>query len=155
MIRETYYIFSYGKEQVMEKLLSKGQVAELLNITPRTVSHYTEEGLIVPEEGPGKSRKNRKYSEHNLFEFMLAGELRKNGFDLKTIKDLLQTFGGIKMIGPGKELLVIYDGHTDKGKAVFTAANEDQKYTVKMKGYSSAVVIDITDIREKWEKITT
>ena len=139
----------------MGKLFSKGQVAKLLDITPRTVSHYTEQGIVNPEEGPGESRKNRKYSARNLFEFMIAKELRKNGFDLNTIKDLLQTVGGIKMIGPGKELLVIYDGHTDHGKAVFTAANKDQKYTVKMEGYSSAVVIDITDIREKWEKISS
>jgi DNA-binding transcriptional MerR regulator len=138
----------------MGKWFSKGQVAELLEITPRTVSHYTEEGVIIPVDGPGETRKNRKYSENNLFEIMLVLKLRQNGFDLSTIKDIMPMLrGGKKMIGPGNELLVIYDGHTEHGSAVFTSTNKDKRYNVKMKGHSSAVIIDIIDIRNKWMEI--
>jgi DNA-binding transcriptional MerR regulator len=154
---DTYVVsgikFQSQREEIMQKLFSKGQVAELLDITPRTVSHYTEQGVVIPEIGPGESRKNRKYSADNLFEFMLAQEFGKNGFNLKTVKDLLPMLKGVKMIGPGKEVLVVYDGHTDHGKAVLTAADKNQMYKVKMDGHSSAVIIDVTDIRKKWEKI--
>lgn len=83
---------------------------------------------------------------------MLAKELRKNGFDLKAIKALLSSLH-VKVLGQGQELLVIYDGLTNQRKAWLTAADENQEYSVKMKGHSSAIIIDITNIRRQWEKI--
>ena len=135
-------------------LFSKGKVAKLLDITPRTVSHYTEEGVIIPEQEPGDDRKRRLYSENNLFEFMLVLKLKENNFDLQTIKQILSMLQrGTRVKGPGNEILVIYDGHTEHGTAKLTSTDKNLSYKVTLKNYSSVVVIDISELREKLARI--
>jgi len=138
---------SYGRFKI-------GETAERLGVTKRTISHYVEKGIIIPEQLPERPGMLNRFGERNFYEVLLIQELAKNGFDLETIKNILQRQSSKwKIIGPGNELMVIYDGHTDHGSVTFTAAKKDGTYLVKMKGRKSATVIDISDLRNKAAKL--
>ena len=127
-----------------------GETAERLSVTKRTISHYVEKGIIIPEKLPEKPGMLNKFGERNFYEVLLIQELARNGFNLETIKQILQSkFSKWKSVGPGKEVMVIYDGHTDHGSVTFAAASKDGTYRVKMKGRKSATIIDISDLRAR------
>jgi DNA-binding transcriptional MerR regulator len=133
-----------------ERRFKIGEFARRLKDTKRTASHYVQTGLIVPEQEPERPGMLNWFGEWNLYEFLVIKELQRNGFDLKTIKQIVQgDIFKMKVVGPGKEVMVIYDGHTDHGSVYFSATDEEGNYTVKMKGRKSSTVIDISELRAK------
>jgi hypothetical protein len=92
-----------------------------------------------------------KFSEQNFYEILLIQELTKNGFDLQTIKEIVQNFfAKIRIVGAGNEVLVIYDGHTDIGSVQWTALDKNGNIKkLNMSGRKSVTVIDSTQLREK------
>lgn len=132
---------------------TKTQVAEILNLTPRTIHFYTDEGLVVPVENPTGRGKTRRYSFENVVQLAVVRELTGNGFDLRTIRQILDLRVGrvISSVG-GDEVLIIYDGHTEKGKVTATASNEDGDVRIQMKNRKVGVIINLDKIRREVHK---
>ena len=63
----------------MKSEFIKKEVAKVLDITPRTIHFYTDEGLVIPEKAnPAGRGTTRKYSRRNLVEFALPVKIGDN-----------------------------------------------------------------------------
>lgn len=69
-----------------EGLVQIGEVAERLGLSLRTIRHYEEVGLVVPERTPGGFR---LYSETDIGRLMLVKRMKPLGFSLEEMRDLL------------------------------------------------------------------
>lgn len=69
-----------------EGLVQIGEVAERLGLSLRTVRHYEEVGLVVPERTPGGFR---LYSEEAIARLALIKRMKPLGFSLEEMRDLL------------------------------------------------------------------
>lgn len=67
-------------------LVQIGQVAERLGLSLRTIRHYEEVGLVVPERTPGGFR---LYSETDIARLALVKRMKPLGFTLEEMRDLL------------------------------------------------------------------
>jgi DNA-binding transcriptional MerR regulator len=66
------------------------QVAEITEIKPSSIAFYTNQGFVKPDIADPKGRgTTRRYSEENIFEFLLIKELGKYGIKLSTINFIL------------------------------------------------------------------
>jgi DNA-binding transcriptional MerR regulator len=92
---------------------TKREIAKLLGKPPRTISYWTDFGLVIPDITPSQGRgKARIYSEKNLLEFgmieIMSRELNVSLDDIQKIMNVLRdgkppTFGGslvISAFGP-------------------------------------------------------
>ncbi|WP_043635189.1 MerR family transcriptional regulator [Nonomuraea candida] len=64
-----------------------GEVAERLGLSLRTIRHYEEVGLIVPERTSGGFR---LYSETDIARLALIKRMKPLGFSLEEMRDLLE-----------------------------------------------------------------
>ncbi|MBT2259379.1 MerR family transcriptional regulator [Priestia megaterium] len=64
-----------------------GELANLANVTKRTIDHYTNIGLLKPERSASNYR---YYTEEALKQVRLIEEYKKQDLSLKDIKLLLQ-----------------------------------------------------------------
>jgi DNA-binding transcriptional MerR regulator len=69
-----------------EGLVQIGEVAERLGLSLRTVRHYEEVGLVVPERTPGGFR---LYGETDIARLALVKRMKPLGFTLEEMRDLL------------------------------------------------------------------
>ncbi|TDD12134.1 MULTISPECIES: MerR family transcriptional regulator [Nonomuraea] len=69
-----------------EGLVQIGEVAERLGLSLRTIRHYEEVGLVVPERTPGGFR---LYSETDIGRLALVKRMKPLGFSLEEMRDLL------------------------------------------------------------------
>ncbi|WP_049567122.1 MerR family transcriptional regulator [Nonomuraea sp. SBT364] len=67
-------------------LVQIGEVAERLGLSLRTIRHYEEVGLVVPERTPGGFR---LYSETEIGRLALVKRMKPLGFSLDEMRDLL------------------------------------------------------------------
>jgi DNA-binding transcriptional MerR regulator len=147
---------------------TRKQVAGALGITDRTVSFYTEEGLIVPEiANPTGTGMKRKYSRKNMLEILVIQEFAKNGIDLKTVKQIIKyprTRGAdgfdpwdpdCKVESDRRYYLVLYyDATIDHGRLEVKVCGPGTRLTLGIESvgtpdFTSAVVVDITNLRKK------
>lgn len=70
-----------------EGLVQIGEVAERLGLSLRTIRHYEEVGLVVPERTPGGFR---LYSEGDIGRLALVKRMKPLGFSLEEMRDLLE-----------------------------------------------------------------
>jgi DNA-binding transcriptional MerR regulator len=133
-------------------LFKIGEAAKRLKVTKRTLSHYIEIGLLVPDQQPERPGMLNKFGEKNLYEVLLIQELQRTGFDLKTIKQAMP-WSEAEVAGNKQTLMVIYDGHTEKGSLTISAAKPDGTYRLKMAGRKSATVIDLSGLRDKAKEL--
>ncbi|MGP3916943.1 MerR family transcriptional regulator [Nonomuraea sp. 10N515B] len=70
-----------------EGLVQIGEVAERLGLSLRTIRHYEEVGLVVPERTPGGFR---LYSETDIGRLALVKRMKPLGFSLEEMRDLLE-----------------------------------------------------------------
>ncbi|MFI7449800.1 MerR family transcriptional regulator [Nonomuraea sp. NPDC049714] len=68
-------------------LVQIGEVAERLGLSLRTIRHYEEVGLVVPERTPGGFR---LYSETDIGRLALIKRMKPLGFSLEEMRDLLE-----------------------------------------------------------------
>ncbi|WP_296654704.1 MerR family transcriptional regulator [Paraburkholderia sp.] len=68
-------------------LLTVGDAALRLNVTPRTLKYYEERGLVMPTRSEGRYR---LYDEQNLEQFARILRLRSLGFSLHGIAEMLK-----------------------------------------------------------------
>ncbi len=68
-------------------LLTVGDAALRLNVTPRTLKYYEERGLVTPTRSEGRYR---LYDEQNLEQFARILRLRSLGFSLHGIAEMLK-----------------------------------------------------------------
>ena len=70
---------------------TKKQISELTGLSPRMVTFYTEEGLVIPEEDEGIGRGHvRRYGQRNLFSFALIKELNDYGIRIDKIRHIFE-----------------------------------------------------------------
>lgn len=133
------------------KLFKIGDFAKRAGVTQRTVTHYMEKNLIIPEQLPERRGMLNKFSEQNLYEILLVRELVQHNFGLDDIRFLLNNQMRVfRADGKGSEILVIYDGHTEAGKIVLTTTEPDGSLKLsEFKNRKSVIVIDLTGLREK------
>lgn len=82
----------------------KKDVAQILEIKPSKVQHYTDIGLIVPDVYAGSGRGSRRvYSKRNIFEILIAQRLVSMGLQLQQVRPILEIlrshFFGITLDG--------------------------------------------------------
>ncbi|SDR21870.1 MerR family transcriptional regulator [Thermostaphylospora chromogena] len=70
-----------------EGLVRIGEVAERLGLSLRTIRHYEEVGLVVPERTRGGFR---LYSERDIDRLALVKRMKPLGFSLEEMRDLLE-----------------------------------------------------------------
>ena len=78
--------------QLMDQVLTVGQVAEELGVTVRTLHHYDEIGLVVPSERSHAGY--RLYSEEDLQRLQHVVVYRRLGFPLEEIGEILRAGAG-------------------------------------------------------------
>lgn len=70
-----------------EGLVRIGEVAERLGLSLRTIRHYEEVGLVVPERTRGGFR---LYSDRDINRLALVKRMKPLGFSLEEMRDLLE-----------------------------------------------------------------
>jgi len=144
----------------MKRAFIKKEAAKVLDITPRTIQFYTDDGLIIPEiANPTGRGTTRKYSKRNLIELLLIRELAKNGLSLEKIKnvmtelrtkydnDFLNPEGAWEKMKERDHIkLLIYDAGNDN-----PFIKVSWKETIKFSGqnYSSAIIVKVGHLFEK------
>jgi DNA-binding transcriptional MerR regulator len=137
-----------------DRFFSKKEAAEETGLTPRTIHYYTDEGLVIPHMNSTGKGTTRKYSRMNLFELLLARNMADNNILIRDVRFVMdQIRGGMKALGPGKEVLIIYDDKSSKGSASFEAADEDGFVRIDMSEYSNVTIIDVSSLRIKAGKM--
>ena len=130
----------------------KKEVADILDMTPRTVHYYTDQGLVIPVKNPRGRGKTRRYSFENVVQLAVVRELAAIGFDLKTIQQAFKFSGGgrgvISTIG-GDSVWILYDGHTETGKISLTASDEKGVVQAHMKDRKVGIIINLDNIRRE------
>ena len=137
------------------KLFKIGRFAELCGVTQRTITHYMEKGLLIPEKTPERRGLLNKFSERNFYELLLIRELVQHNFGLDDVKMIVANrVRVLRSDGTGKEILVIYDGHSKSGKAVPTTTGPDGVIKLNLNEHKSATVIDLTGLRERAKELS-
>ncbi|MBB4265671.1 MerR family transcriptional regulator [Roseospira visakhapatnamensis] len=72
----------------MEKLYSITELARDLNITPRTIRYYEDQGLLAPQ----RVGTTRVYSHRDRARMILILRGKRLGFSLKDIKEYLDLY---------------------------------------------------------------
>lgn len=141
-------------KSLLRASFTKKQSADILDITPRTIQFYTDQGLIIPEiSNPVGRGKTRRYSKRNLVEFMLVRELAKNGLTLEKIKNVMSevrkrsdedflnpdgTWESKRRRDDAK--LIIYDAGSEQP---MIRVSWKKAVSLAAKDYSSAIVVKI------------
>lgn len=144
--------------------VTKKEITELTKLTPRQVQFYTEERVIRPEVDKGEGRgKVRRYSKNNVIEFLLVRELAKYNIALYTLKRIIEkvrkeVLSNVIWINERPEQkervsLIVYDPGEKKIHFIIRTDKTADKISVKMQGYSSALVIDITNLASQLKSI--
>lgn len=74
---------------MLGKKYSIGEVAEMCSVSIKTLRYYDQIGLVIPEYRNEES-KYRYYSKHQMIKLFIIRQLRKLGFSVKEIKELLE-----------------------------------------------------------------
>ena len=67
-----------------------GELAQRLRVTTRTLRHYAQLGLLLPERVDARNG-YREYSEAQLIRGMRIEQLKATGLALATIRDMLDS----------------------------------------------------------------
>lgn len=79
---------SLGTSVAMDKIYSITELAKELNITPRTIRFYEDQGLITPQ----RVGTTRVYSHRDRARMILILRGKRLGFSLKDIKEFLDLY---------------------------------------------------------------
>lgn len=74
---------------MLVKKYSIGEVAEMCSVSIKTLRYYDQIGLVIPEFRNEES-KYRYYSKQQMIKLFIIRQLRKLGFSVKEIKELLE-----------------------------------------------------------------
>lgn len=74
---------------MLVKKYSIGEVAEMCSVSIKTLRYYDQIGLVIPEFRNEES-KYRYYSKQQMIKLFIIRQLRKLGFAVKEIKELLE-----------------------------------------------------------------
>ena len=77
---------------------------------------------------------------------LIVKELTAHGFNLMAVKSLISLMVFYYQVLE-YEVLVVYDGHTDKPELEGATPDADGNVLIKMKGHKSAVALDLTNAR--------
>ena len=81
-------------EAVMKSYQQK-DVARILDVNPKTVSFYVDQGFVTPEiDNPKGKGTKRKYSKLNLFDFAIIKLLSEKGVSLRLTPTILKSING-------------------------------------------------------------
>ena len=83
------------------KKLQIGEVSELVGLSLRTIRHYEEVGVVVPEERSAGGF--RLYSEADVEKLRLVMKLKPLDFSLEEMRDLLGTMDAIESSPDGAQ----------------------------------------------------
>ncbi|MCR6632542.1 MAG: MerR family DNA-binding transcriptional regulator [Magnetospirillum sp.] len=72
----------------MEKIYSVTELAKDLNVTPRTIRFYEDQGLILPQ----RAGNTRVYTHRDRARMILILRGKRLGFSLKDIKEFLDLY---------------------------------------------------------------
>jgi DNA-binding transcriptional MerR regulator len=73
---------------VMEKIYSVTELAKDLDVTPRTIRFYEDQGLILPQ----RAGNTRVYTHRDRARMILILRGKRLGFSLKDIKEFLDLY---------------------------------------------------------------
>ena len=149
------------------KSYTKKNVAELTGETPRTIHFWSDVELVIPAvDNPVGRGKNRKYSDENIFEFLIVRELIKRGIKLDDIKHIMAFArkGGLEGKSKWKDIprfqrtyLILYN-HTNRnvsGKLIYSKEAKKTNINIDMQDHSTVTIIDLKKLDEKIKRIIT
>ena len=104
----------------------KKDIANILKLSPRTISFYTDMGVVIPDiANPTGRGKKRVYSEENLIQFLIVKRLKKYGISLKVIKSVVSKIDKKKLITYFKESALLIIDYTSKDVRVVVQDKPD------------------------------
>ena len=65
------------------------EAAQIAGVPYPTLMRWVEQGLIRPQSWPGKQRGEVEWSDKNVREASILGALRKCGFSMQKLRDIL------------------------------------------------------------------
>lgn len=137
------------------KGLLRKDIVKIVGVVGRTIQHYTDIGLVVPE-GPlsGKGTK-RRYSKQNIFEMLLVQVLIGHGFKLSDVKPIINTASKQWIKSPNLKTLMIntFKGSSSKKYDVQLYGESCVDLKIDLNGSESILIIDISDVIEKIKTI--
>lgn len=151
---------------------TKKEVAEALGIKQSTIAYYADQGLITPAVANPKGKgTRRRYSKRNLLEILIIRELVQLGAKLAHIKQAMKLmnldddreFWDLEarkvLVNPQgiaiRWCLVGFDLNTPEGSFGKIKYHDGAPVHVNLSinRHTSAVVVDVTNIREKVQKL--
>jgi DNA-binding transcriptional MerR regulator len=148
---------------------SRKEVALKLGITPRTVWHYTQMQIVSPEVANPKGKgTTRLYSWKNIMEIAVARELARCGISLENVRQIMRAprlRSGRTSFDPWdpkdespmdqRFYLIVYNPSGENPRLITTGGDPDSGVKIGGKKawgddvFSSAIVVDITAVRQK------
>lgn len=131
-----------------EKRFTVGELAQKLQITPRTIRYYDQKGLVQPafieENG------YRIYTENEVKKFELILYLKELGFSLKNIRQVLSEENG------GLTLNALLERQILSNQAKLSQLKDEQKKLHDLRRFlnKNSVKKDVSDIIEKMKSQT-
>lgn len=132
-------------------------IAPLIGVKGRTIQHYTDMGLVVPEiaADSGKGQK-RKYSERNIFEFFLIQKLLKVGIPLARMRPIIERTSAQWLKMPKARTLILFilgHGPDSDTYEVELSAEKYFDYQIDLERFAGIVFLDVSDIAKEMSRI--
>ena len=144
--------------------ITKKTIVEKVDMSPRLIQFYNEEGVVVPIGGGGRRGKSWQYSEKNLVEFGIIKQLAQYGITVSRIRQIISKinrseFFNIFFSTTGDRVkpdlniefhniyLIIYDMQDvflsfNEVLALINTAGPGEMFS--MAGHKNALILDIT-----------
>ncbi|WP_043807641.1 MerR family transcriptional regulator [Desulfatibacillum aliphaticivorans] len=145
----------------MSKPLTRSRVAKIAGCSVNTIDHYSREGLIQAAYDPKQQGKAREFSVGDVFQILLVKQLFKAGIGIEDIREYVSSrlnpvnVGFVRQKGSTKrEVITIYD-HGDGNISIeHEMTDERGRVRVDMGNCQRAIVIDVTEIRDRVEEFS-
>ena len=150
-----------GLDAKLPSLKARGylrkDIAPLIGVTGRTIQHYTDMGLVVPEVAAdsGKGQK-RRYSERNIFEFLLIQKLLKVGIPLAKMRPIIERTSTQWLKMPKAMTLILSlhrQGQGANAYKVKLSAKRHLDYQIDLEKFVSIMFLDLSDIAEEMSRV--
>jgi DNA-binding transcriptional MerR regulator len=131
-------------------------VAPIVNVSPRTIQHYTDIGIVTPEiDSSGGKGSKRLYSARNIFEFLLVQKLLKHGIPLQHMGQIIEKASTQWLRMRDAKILLLFISHDREAHMNYEVQLRHElqfDLALKMKTLSSVIILNISDTVSKMLK---
>lgn len=150
-----------GLDAKLPSLKARGylrkDIAPLIGVKGRTIQHYTDMGLVVPEVAAdsGKGQK-RRYSERNILEFLLIQKLLKVGIPLAKMRPIIERTSTQWLKMPQAMTLILSIQKQGAGTDTYEVELSKEKYfnfQIDLEKFVGIIFLDLSDIAKEMSRV--